>query len=217
MPSVTLANLSDAVYAKLENNSLFYPQEEVTWAINEGLKLGNLFCGWINKTESVASGGVTISNRHLYRVPHSIAIPQKVVFEGKELDKIGLFQLFRYWPNWMRDTSHTTGQPVNRWSPMSLNAIIIHPADSAGGGFLEITGIANLDPLSALTDSISIPKSAIQTVADYAAHIVQCKLGSVPLTQSMPMYRSFIQFIKQNRIWSKYKQPNFWLDSRMPE
>lgn len=217
MPTVTLLQLKDAVYAKIDNNSLFYTTSEVTWAINEGIKLGNLFCGWISKTEAVLSGGVTIADRHIYRVPESIVIPQKVVFEGKELDKVGLFQLFRYWPEWMRDTTATTGYPVNRWSPYAFNRIAIHPADAVGGGYLEITGIANPDDLVNDTDTITLPKAAVTAIADYSAHVVQCKLGSVPLTQSMPMYRTFEQLIKQNRIWSRYKHPNFWLDITTPE
>ena len=217
MPVISLQSLMDATYAKLDGNDQFYSTSEVTWAINEGIRLGNIFCGWLTATESVPSGGVTIANRVIYRVPSSIAIPQKVTFEGKELDKVGMFQLFRNWPTWMKDTTATTGYPVNRWCPYSFNRFAINPADAVGGGLLEVTGIASPDYLSAVTDTITLPKIASSAISEYAAHVVQCKLGSVPLTQSMPMYRTWEKMIKQNGVWRRYKQPNFWLDNRDPE
>ena len=45
MPQVTLSSLLDAAWAKLENNQQMYPQSEMTWATNEAVRLGNLFCG----------------------------------------------------------------------------------------------------------------------------------------------------------------------------
>lgn len=217
MSVILLSELKAAAYSKLDNNFYFYPSSEITWAINEAIKIGNLFCGWITTTKSVYSDGVTIADRAIYRVPASIAIPQKVVFEGRELDKVGLFQLFRNWPTWMQDTTATTGYPVSRWCPYSLNRFAINPADAVGGGLLEVTGIANITDLASDSDSINLPKASAPIIADYAAHIVQCKLGSVPLTQSIPLYRSYEKLLKQYRIWSRYKQPNFWLDNREPE
>lgn len=217
MPTVSLSKLKESVYSQIDDNTLFFTDTEVTWAINEAIRLGNLFCGWITGTLDAPNGGTTIADRVVYRVPYEMAVPQKVVFEGKELDKVGLFQLFRGWPDWMKDTTATTGDPVARWCPYALDRIILHPADAVGGGLLQITGIVTPDELVSDTDTISIPKTAITMIADYAAHIVQCKLGNVPLTQSMPMYRSYEALIKQYRIWSNYKQPNFWLDERAPE
>jgi hypothetical protein len=217
MPSVSLSDLKAAVYAKLDQNDQFFREAEVTWAINEGIRLGNLFCNWLTDTIAVYGGGVTIADRAIYRVPDGIAIPQRVAFNGKELDKVGLFQLFRQWPQWMKDTTATTGYPVNRWCPYSLNRFAINPADAVGGGTLEVTGVINPTPLVNDTDTITIPKYGILVVADYAAHTVQCKLGSVPLTQSMPQYRTYEQMIKQARVWTRYKHPQFWIDNKTPE
>ena len=217
MPTVPLEQLEDATYSKLDSNNLFYRQVEVDWAINEAIRLGNIFCGWITNTTAVYGGGATIANRVIYRVPDDIAIPQRVSFSGKELDKVGLFQLFREYPTWMKETTASTGYPVNRWCPYSLNRFIINPADAVGGGSLVVTGIANVDPLVHAADTINLPKAAITMIADYSAHIVQCKLGSVPLTQSMPQYRTYEALIKQSKVWTNYKQPNLWLDERTPE
>jgi len=217
MPNISLLSLRDATYSKLDDNTEFYSTTEVTWAINEAIRLGNVFCGWISTTASVISGGTTVANRVIYKVPEGIAIPQKVVFEGKELDKVGMYQLFRNWPTWMKDTTATTGYPVSRWCPYSLNRFAINPADAVGGGLLEVTGIASPTALSSATDTINLPKSVISVIAEYAAHTVQCKLGSVPLTQSIPMFRTYEKMIKQSCIWSRYKQPNMWLEKRSPE
>lgn len=217
MARVTLATLLDGTMSKLDRNSLFYPQSEVSNAINEAIRLLNLFCGWINTTEGVPSDSVTVAGRIIYRVPDEIAIPEKVSFNGIELDKIGMDKLCHFFPDWMKETTASTGRDVTRWCPYAANRFILNPGDAVGGGLLEVTGIAVPNELVEDTDYVDIPRDGISAIAEYAAHIVQCKLGQVPLVQSMPMYRTYEQLVKQQKIWTSYKQPNFWLDLKTPE
>lgn len=217
MARVTLSELESAVYAKLDQNTLFYPNSEVDAAINEAIRLLNLFCGWINSTVGVPSDSVTVAGRIIYRVPDEIAIPEKVSFNGIALDKIGIDKLCHFFPDWMKETTASTGRDVTRWCPYAANRFILNPGDAIGGALLEVTGIAVPTELVADADYVDIPRDGISAIAEYSAHIVQCKLGQVPLVQSMPMYRTYEQLVKQQKIWLGYKQPNFWLDLRTPE
>ena len=216
MPTLSLSELKAATYAKLEGNQRMYKPAEVTRAINEAIKLTNLFGAWFNTTATVPSTA-TIANRVIYRVPESIIIPEKVSINGVELNKVGLLQLCRNWPEWMSETTASTGYSVSRWCPYAFNRIIINPADSVGGAYLEITGIGNPPDLEDDSDVISIPKDGVPAVSEYAAHIVQCKLTGTAFTQSIPMYRTYEKYVKSQRKWLTYKQPNVWFDLNKPE
>jgi len=216
MPTITLSELKSLTYSHLEGNRQMYQEDEVTRAINEGIKLTNIFAGWFNTSATVPSV-TTIANRVIYRVPESIVIPEKVSINGVELAKVGLLQLCRNWPDWMTDTTATTGQMTARWCPYAFNRIILNPADSIGGAYLEITGIGNPPDLSDDTDDISIPKDGTVAVSEYAAHIVQCKLTGTAFTQSIPMFRTYQKYIKDQKKWLAYKQPNVWFDIKKPE
>jgi len=216
MPTISLSELKSATYSKLEGNQRMYKPAEVTRAINEAIKLANIFSGWFNTTATVPSTA-TIANRVIYRVPESIIIPEKVSINGVELNKVGLLQLCRNWPEWMSETTESTGYSTSRWCPYAFNRIIINPADSIGGAYLEITGIGSPPDLYDDSDVIGVAKDAIPAISDYAAHIVQCKLTGTAFTQSIPMYRTYEKYIKSQRKWLAFKQPNIWFDLNKPE
>lgn len=213
MPNPTLKDIKDQVYAKLEDNREMYKEDEVRDAINEGYRILNLFCGWVNATVPVSTT-YTIADRVIYDVPYRIVIPQKVSFEGQALEKVPLSVAALNLPIFLRSYTSSTGQNVSRWIPIGLRKFAIYPADSVGGGLLEVTGIAN--PIVMLNDSdrVVIPKEGINAVVDYAAHSVQCKLQGEPFMQSLSLYRSFEELMKLNKMWSTYKQPRMYFDNQ---
>ena len=216
MSTVALSEISSLAYSKLGSNTRMYTASEVYRAINNALKITNLFGSWQSKTVD-ARPGFTVAGRIMYRVPESIVFPEKVTYEGMELDKVGLHHRCKEYPDWMSESTSSTGGPVARWCPYSLNKFLIHPADSVGGGQLLVTGLACPDDMAHSTDTVSIPRNVATTVAEYAAHIVQCKLTGTPFTQSMPMYRAYEKYIKQQRAYLTYKHPNLWFDIKQPE
>lgn len=192
-----------------------YQESEVTNSINEAIACANVAIGWFQATRPVNSGA-TIANRHIYDTPEDIMFPIKVSFEGQALEKSPLKAMANNWPIFLKDTTASTGKQVSRFTPLGIRKFVIHPADSVGGGLLEVTGIANPDPLVDDADLIYIPKEGVTAVVDYAAHIVQCKLQGTPFMQSLAYFRNYESLVKLNKYWQNYKQPNIYFDEQAP-
>ena len=213
MPSLTLEDIKDQVYARLEDNREMYQEDEVRDAINEAYRILNLFCGWVNATVPISTT-YTIADRVIYDVPYRIAIPQKVSFEGQALEKVALSVAALNLPTFLRSYTSTTGQNVSRWIPIGFRRFAIYPADSVGGGLLEVTGVANPAILVNDSDTVLIPKEGVNAVVDYSAHTVQCKLQGEPFMQSLNLYRSFEELMSINKVWQKYKQPRMVFENK---
>ena len=207
MANLTLADIKDQVYSRLEDNREMYQDQEVTDAINEAYRIMSMFCGWVNRTSSISSG-YTIADRTFYDVPDDIIFPQKVDFEGQALEKVSLFSMSQMRPSWVRETTANSGRNVSQWVPIGIRKIAIHPADSVGGGLLQVTGIGEPVQLVNDTDIVLIPKEGVLPVCDYAAHSVQCKLQGAPFMDSLEMYRNFENLMKLSKYWQGYRQPS---------
>lgn len=213
MQRFTLGDLKDQVYSRLESNDQMYKSSEVTNAINEAAAVANLASAWYQQTLPVSTSS-TIADRHIYDVPSGIIFPQRVIFDGQVLEKSNLNALSNNWPTFLQDTTATTGKQVSRWCPLGIRKFVIHPADAIGGAALFVTGIADFDTLSNDSDYIYIPKEGVTAIADYAAHIVQCKLQGTPFMQSLAMFRNFQDLIKLQKYWLSYKQPTIYFDQQ---
>ena len=214
MPSLTLADLKDQVYSRLEENREMYSETEVTAAINEAYRILSMFCGWVNRTSSVSSG-YTIADRTFYDIPDDIVFPQKVDFEGQTLEKVSLFAMSQMRPTWARETTANTGRNVSQWVPIGIRKFAIHPADSVGGGLLQVTGIGEPTVLVNDLDRVLIPKEGILPVCDYAAHSVQCKLQGAPFMESLELYRNFENLMQLSKLWASYRQPRMFFDEKV--
>lgn len=214
MARFTLADLKALVYARLENNFWMYQPDEVRLAINHAYWLSNMICAWNQETYPLNSGA-TIANRHIYNVPDAIIFPTKVVFEGQDLERVSLSALSNGWPLFLQDTTASTGKQVSRWCPVGINKFILHPADSVGGGYVEVSGIAQPAEMINDTDMVYIPKEGVTAVVDCAAHQVQCKLQGTPFLQSLGMFKNFQGLLQLNKYWDSYKQPQLYFDTQV--
>src|SRR6185295_14476337 len=131
MPNVTLADMQDRVYNRLDRNSQLYPVDQVTYYINEALRVLNLFTGFLQTSVPVPT--LSVANRVWYDTPSPILIPLKVQFEGTYLHKYSLTKLGQLHPRWTAENTYNTGCGVTRWTPAGLTKFGIHPADSLGG------------------------------------------------------------------------------------
>ena len=213
MPRLTLGDLKQQVYSRLEDNDQMFQESEVTNAINEAIACINMICGWYQKTYSVSST-TTIAGRHIYEVPHEIIFPQRVIFDNQIMEKSSLSAISNDYPNFMQDTSDSTGKQVSRWCPLGIKKFVLHPADSVGGATLQVTGISEIDTLLNDTDMIYIPKEGVTAVCDYAAHVVQCKMQGLPFYQSMSYYNNYQLLVKLNKYWRSYSQPTMYFDEQ---
>lgn len=215
MPRLTLGFLKEQVYSRLEDNDQMFQEDEVIDAINEAVYVANMLCGWFQQTYSISTT-YTIANRHIYDVPEEIIIPMRVVFENQVLEVSPLDSTLNNWPDFLKDTTDSLGMQVSRWIPLGIRKFAIHPADSVGGGLLQVTGVAEPDVLVNDSDLIYVPKEGVTAICDYAAHIVQCKLQGTPFVQSMSMFNNFQAMIGLYKYWNSYKQPNIYFDQQKP-
>jgi len=214
LPSLTLADLKDQVYSRLEENREMYSDTEVTAAINEAYRILSMFCGWVNRTSSILSG-YTIADRTFYDIPDDIVFPQKVDFEGQALEKVSLFSMSQMRPTWARETTANTGRNVSQWVPIGIRKFAIHPADSVGGGLLQVTGIGEPTVLVNDLDRVLIPKEGILPVCDYAAHSVQCKLQGAPFMESLELYSNILNIMQLSKLLASYRQPRMFFDEKV--
>src|SRR5579864_9307972 len=114
MPTLTLQDLSNRIYARLDNNSQLYTQTEVTNAANESIRVLNLLTGFLSSTVQVT----TVANRHFYDVPSPILLVTRVQFENSYLQPYGSNELGRAYPSWTIDTTLSTAMPVTNWIPI---------------------------------------------------------------------------------------------------
>jgi hypothetical protein len=215
MPRLTLGFLKEQTLARLEDNNELFQDDELTDAINEAISVANLLCGWFQGTYPVSTS-VTVAGRHIYDTPKEIIFPMRVTFENQVLEPSPMPSMMNDWPDFLKDTTATLGMQVSRWVPLGITKFAIHPADSVGGGSLLVTGISEPDVLVEDSDLIYIPKEAVTTVCDYAAHIVQCKLQGVPFSQSLAMFGNFQTLVNLYKYWNSYKQPTMYLDQQKP-
>jgi hypothetical protein len=214
LPRFEFSELKDLVYSRLENNRLMYKSVEVGNALNEAIRCASLLCGWYQSTYDIRQGA-TIPNRHIYDVPEGIIFVQKVSYEGQALEKVSLSAMVNNWPIFLQDTTNNTGNQVSRFVPIGIKKFAIHPADSVGGGLLQVTGISEPDVLVNDTDLIYIPKEGVTAVVDYAAHIVQCKLQGAPFMQSLSFFKTYESLVIVNKYWQGYKQPTMYFDEQV--
>ena len=210
MPTVTLSELQQRVYDRLDNNTLLYTAGEVTNAINECIRVVNLAVGFLQITDSVGTG-VTIANQVYYSTPASILIPMRVQFEGSYLQKVFPNQIGKSNATWVTDTTTTTGQEVSEWIPIGLTTFAIHPADALGGGALQMTGIAEPVPLVNPNDNVSIPGEYTDTIVDLGAQVLSLKESAAQFRTMAAYYQLYLSLIKKATIWRGASMPRFWI------
>lgn len=202
MPRVTLAQMQQDVYHRVEQNTLLYPSAEVTRAINSGVKSVNNHTGFYQQTVPLPS--LSIAGRAIYEVPSPIFIPLNVRFERKALDKSSLDSACYSTPNILTKR----GTP-RYWTPLGLRKFITSPVDPIGGRFMECTGICDPPPLVNPTDYFVLSDEFTLAVEDYAFLNLIVKEGGKVLSDAI---RSVLPALKNKMAelgrWDMLKNPN---------
>lgn len=204
----TLGDIQDLVLDRLENNSIMYPAATVlTPLINEAIRVSNMMCGWFQSTERVLS----VANQLVYAVPSSLVYPQRVQFEGIQLDPTPLTRIGQDYRNWITDTSNNLGA-VARWVPIGITQFAIHPMDSSGGQDIEVTGVAEPTTLVSSTDNIPLEDQWATVVVEYAASRAVLPSGGKPFADASQLYTtSFIKSMKSMTNLRKLQFPRYFL------
>lgn len=126
-------------------------------AINETLNIVNSFVGFYQLSQGVPAttpgGNSTNPGQVIYGTPAPILVPMRVTFEGVDLKKDSFTNLLLGRPDLLNQTTPAYGTPMF-WSPIGLNLFCISPSDGVGGGYLEVTGVAEVPKLVNATDVV---------------------------------------------------------------
>jgi hypothetical protein len=199
VPSITLTQLSTQVLDQLDGNTGEFPSAQVTAVINQALARLNCLVGIQSATIPVP--GFTQSNQFQYAVPAGIFIPVRFDFEGDQLTRMSLDRLARAYPSWASDYSAYTYAPAHAAS-IDLQNFVIHPADSSGGGLLEVTGIVPTTPLVNPGDVVQLDNEFTEILVAYAKPRLLAKEGGKAFADAWAAYKPFQKKIRSMSIWS---------------
>lgn len=204
----TLTELQQLALDRLENNSTFYPTDVLTPIINEAICVSNAMCGWFSTTERVVSQ----ANQLVYDVPSSIVYPQRVQFEGIQLDPTPIDRIGQDYRSWVTDTISTFGGGVARWVPIGITKFAIHPMDSFGGNDIEVTGVAEPTTLVSGSDTMPLEDEWVSMVVDYCAMRAPLPNGGKMFADASMIYtRSFIPSIRKMKQLDRMKWPRYFV------
>lgn len=210
MPNYTLADLDSRVLDRLEGNSLFYVQTERTNAINEALRVLNVFTGFNQATVSVPGG--TQIGRYLYDQPSGTLFPMAIAFNGRQLRRTTFRALTRDYRLWSLQNTVNYG-PVAHWWPIGIQKFGIHPADMMGSLTLAITAVVEPPLLVNQTDQTIVPDEFTESLIELAAHVLQLKEGGKIFADASVLYQKFLSEMKDYGRWRYLVQPRYWIEA----
>lgn len=205
MASFLASDCIDSVLTRLENNDSFYKRSHILNALNYGLQTTNIWLGFAQQEITIISK----ANKCCYDVPYEMVFPMSLAFDGKVLHKSAFSDLVNNNQDaWKSSTTTKEMQPLE-WALMGTRKFFVYPCDAKGGRALQISGIVDAPQFLDETTSIVVPVNVMNTILDYAAHLVQCKLTGRPFFDSLAFYNGYRDFTKMNSAWRTAQQPYY--------
>lgn len=208
MPTLTLQDLSNRVYARLDGNTALYPQAQVTDSLNEQIRVTNLHTGFLQASANVP--GNSVANQAFYNVPAGILATLRVQFNGVYLGMLELNELGQSHPYWASDTTASTGMPVTSWTPFGLSEFIIWPSDSVGNNTITVVGIQEPVLLVNSGDVITMPNEQAEMIDRLAFNCLTLKETGAILQQSYEEYKAAQRQIRKIQLWQGLAMPSLW-------
>ncbi len=209
MPGYTLLDLRAKVYARIDNNTLFYTQTEVDSAINEAIKIVNVHTGFQQGTATLTDN--TQPRRHIYNVPESILFPLAVHYEGRQLGKSSISSMALHCRDWLKKNTVNYG-PVSHWGPIGIDKFFIFPADYVGGHLLQVSGVLEPSELLTATSTVTIEDEFIGLIEDMAVYTLVLKEGGKIFQDAAATYMNFLHELKELSRWQHAKNPRFYIE-----
>lgn len=188
--AVTLAGLQAQLSTRYEGKP-WWTAEDARRALNNGLKLWN--CATATWTGSYFT--VTVPDDPYVSIGASLSQASRVLYNGIPLEK-GSQQDFDWGiPNWRATTTATTGAPArpSYWAPLAMNLLVLYPADHAGLGSLEVTGVRATPLLTLPTDFVDLGQELHDRLLAYALHVLALKVGGQTFLATYPGWLGFLQ------------------------
>ncbi len=202
MSSVSLIDLREKVYVRVEGNTRFYPQSDVDARINEGLKITNLFAGWSQDQVSI---GLTIADRSIYRLPSPILFPMRIYMDGIEIHKETYGTIGNTERAWLRGV----GSPTRYWMPLGLRMLALFPTDKQGGKLLEAWGVTEPATLTADSDEMTLADDMVDLIVEYAFMNLVLKEGGKIFTDAAKLYKGWLKKMRTLQRFEAEINPQF--------
>jgi hypothetical protein len=208
----TLASIDAAVLTRVEDNFTCFTQFERTAVINEAIRCVNILTGFYQGTLQL----ISVAGQLVYQVPTGMLYPQRVEFEGVQLDPIPITRIGQDHISWTTDTTIKYG-PVARWVPIGQTYFCLNPIDSNGGGSISVSGVLSTPLLVNQTDSIVLPDEFANIIVEYCAQRLPLKIGGASATAASQLYtKSFQPSLKPLVNLSQFKFPKYWINNGSP-
>ncbi len=208
----TLDDLDTAVLARLENNSVFFQTAERYTIINEAIRTCNLLSGFYQGSSTLLS----VPNQLVYAIPAGILYPQRVTFNGTQLDPAPITRIGQDYRTWATDTTARNGA-VARWVPIGINYFCLHPADSQGGQTIEVTGVQEPPLLVAPGDFMTLEDQYVSIIVEYCASRLPLKMGGSSFATASKLYvAGFQKGMKKLINIQGFRFPKYFVNSGVP-
>jgi len=190
-------------------NSPYWSAVELRENINEAIRIYQLgalrwkqrfivqtIAGQCFYDTTTLPGTLDANDNPLILMPIRIAFNSEPLFFSTldDMDSAGI-------GNWQIQTTAMVGAPdvPQLWGNVGLNLFFIYPADSAGGGSLQIDA-ATQAPIFATDGSgdgafLNLDSGEVSTLLDYAQHISQIKRGGGKVQATMPKLKAFMRAV----------------------
>lgn len=186
---VTLTQLQTELANKYDGIP-FWTAEEARTALNEGLHMWNSITGYWRLRTTLT----TVPKDNYVPMPGALAYKSRVEFNGIALAPSSLVGLDGGRPSWEGETTATAGVPSapKIWAPVSVDLIVIWPADAVGGNSLTVDGMAQTPVLVNSGDFIDLGQEEHNQLLGYALHVLAFKLGGETFEATIPLYHSWV-------------------------
>lgn len=208
MPSIPLSELQARVYRRVEDNSLFYPEYQVTNAINEALQVLNLFTGYYQTTLQI---GLSVANRFFYNIPNNMIFPMQVYIDQRMIYKSPLSDTCRMVTNFLRNDQLQDGSPLY-WVPIGIRLFVLTPADTTGGRQLEVVGVVEPPVLAASTDVAQLSDSWMELIEDYAFYTLVLTEGGKIFADASKLFQKFQKRMGELQMWQLQINPRYFVE-----
>lgn len=177
---VTLSDIKSRLMARTDGVGVFWPNQDLVFAINEAINLWQSFTGdWTLKGTLVVPGSNPIN------VPKDLTSVTRVLYNGTPLTLMSMTEMDRGIPGWIDDV----GTPLY-WISNGINQILLSPFPTSGS--IVIEGFSKGPILRQDVDYINIGDEELTRMLEYAEHYLAFKEGMPELKNKSEGYTNWI-------------------------
>ena len=188
--AVTLATLRTRLKDRLEI-SAFYVDAELTLALNEALRLWNLYTGtWRRRVTHLLQP----TSDNYFALPQTLVFPMRMEVNGTPMAKSALHDLDHGQPGWEGQIIGQANIPSSPqvWAPVSPTLIAYWPRVITTAFTVTVDGVSATPILVSDSDTVDLNESRHGVLLDYAKHYLTLKRGGTDMEQSAPALQALL-------------------------